>query len=145
MKILIQRVKEASVTVDKEIIGNISKGLLVFLEVKEGDTGEEIEWLVNKILNLRVFEDEEGKMNKSILDFGYEVLVVSQFTLYGDCKKGNRPSFINAARPEKAEKLYNNFVKSLRDKKIKVLTGKFQAMMDVSLLNWGPVTLMIEK
>ena len=145
MRALIQRVKEASVLVNDEVVGCIQKGMLVFLGVAETDTGEEIEWLVNKLINLRIFEDEEGKMNTSLLDNCYEVLIVSQFTLYGDTKKGTRPSFINAAQPEKAERLYEEFIAAMRNAGVQVQTGKFQAMMDVKLTNWGPVTLMIER
>ena len=145
MKVLVQRVKEAKVRVEEEVVGSIGKGLLVFLAVKDTDTGEEIDWLVNKITNLRIFEDAEGKLNRSMLDEHYEILVVSQFTLYGDCQKGNRPSFIHSAKPDIAEKLYNEFVEKLKKIVVKVETGKFQHMMDVTLTNWGPTTLVIEK
>jgi len=145
MKALIQRVKEASVIVSNKKISEIKKGLLVFLGVKNTDTELEMKHVVEKISKLRIFEDEDGKMNLSIKDTEGEVLVVSQFTLYGDTKKGNRPSFIEAARPEEANKIYEDFCSYLSSLGIKVKKGQFQAMMDVSLINDGPVTVMIEK
>lgn len=144
MRAVIQRVKESSVKIDREIIGKIGKGLLVLLGVAEDDGINEAEYLVEKIINLRIFEDENSKMNCSLLETGGEMLVVSQFTLLGDCRKGRRPSFVNAAGPEKANELYEHFVKKVRDKGISVETGKFRAMMDVSLINDGPVTLIVE-
>ncbi|MBU4185716.1 MAG: D-aminoacyl-tRNA deacylase [Desulfobacteraceae bacterium] len=144
MRAVIQRVKESSVRVDNKITGKIGKGLLVLLGVAESDRPGDADYLSEKIINLRIFEDENGKMNRSLLETGGEMLVVSQFTLLGDCRKGRRPSFVNAASPEKANELYEYFVKKVRDKGIFVETGQFRAMMDVSLINDGPVTLIIE-
>lgn len=145
MKALIQRVKSASVKIDGEIYSQIEAGMLIFLGVEKNDELENAQRLAEKLLNLRIFEDENGKMNKSLLDVKGEVLVVSQFTLAGDCKKGTRPSFDKAATPEIANKLYEDFVKIISKSELKVETGKFQAMMDVSLVNDGPVTFMVEK
>lgn len=145
MKALIQRVKRASVTVDGVKISEISKGILVFLGVEKDDEKENAEKLADKIYKLRIFEDENDKMNLSVADVEGELLVVSQFTLCGDCKKGTRPSFDNAASPELAVKLYEYFVELLKNKNISVKTGKFRTMMDVELINDGPVTFMLEK
>ena len=145
MKALIQRVKKASVTIENELYSEIGSGLLVFLGVTKSDTTENGEKLAQKIANLRIFEDENEKMNFSVKDVGGEILVVSQFTLCGDCKKGTRPSFDEAAHPDKAVELYEDFVNKLRGLNIPVKTGKFRAMMDVSLINDGPVTFMLEK
>lgn len=144
MRAVIQRVKKSSVSVDNKVIGEIGTGLLVLLGVAQGDTADDADYLADKIANLRIFEDENGKMNKSLIETQGEMLVVSQFTLCGDCRKGRRPSFINAARPEQANGLYEYFVKQVRGKKIAVKTGKFGAMMAVSLINDGPVTLIVE-
>ena len=145
MKALIQRVKKASVTIENELYSEIGSGLLVFLGVTKSDTAENGEKLAQKIANLRIFEDENEKMNFSVIDVGGEILVVSQFTLCGDCKKGTRPSFDEAAHPDKAVELYEDFVNKLQNLGFNVKTGKFRAMMDVSLINDGPVTFMIEK
>lgn len=145
MKALIQRVKRASVTVDGAKISEISKGILVFLGVEKEDVFENAEKLADKICKLRIFEDENEKMNLSVTDVEGELLVVSQFTLCGDCKKGTRPSFDKAASPDVAVKLYNYFIEYLKNKNIPVMTGKFQAMMDVELINDGPVTFWLEK
>lgn len=145
MKALIQRVKRASVTIGGELYSKIEKGLLVFLGVEKGDTVENCEKLSQKVLNLRIFEDENDKMNLSVNDVKGEILVVSQFTLCGDCKKGTRPSFDKAAHPDIAVKLYEDFVGKIRASGLKTETGKFRAMMDVELVNDGPVTFMVEK
>jgi len=145
MKALIQRVKQASITINNELYSRINKGLLIFLGVEKGDTTEQADWLVSKILKLRIFEDENEKMNFSVDDIKGEILVVSQFTLAGDCKKGTRPSFDNAKNPDEANKLYEYFVEELKKSKLNIQTGVFRAMMDVSLINDGPVTFMVEK
>ena len=144
MRAVVQRVKESSVTVDGVCIGKIGKGLMVLLGVAEGDTRREADFLVDKILNLRIFEDEDGKMNLSLKNTCGALLVVSQFTLLGDCRKGRRPSFIQAAGPEKAEELYEYVVEKAKENGISVETGRFRAMMDVALINDGPVTLIVE-
>lgn len=144
MKLVVQRVKNASVTIDKKLYSQIEQGFMVLFGVEKGDTIEQAAWLAEKLLKLRVFEDENLKMNHSILDIKGEILVVSQFTLAGNCKKGTRPSFDNAECPEKAEKIYNDFCKILSEK-ISVKTGVFGAMMEVALVNDGPVTFILEK
>ncbi len=144
MRAVIQRVKESSVTVKNEIIGKIGRGLLVLLGVANEDKANDAEYLADKITNLRIFEDDKGKMNRSLLETGGEMIVVSQFTLLGDCRKGRRPSFVNVADPEKANKLYEHFIKEVRQKGVSVKTGRFRAMMEVSLINDGPVTIILE-
>ncbi len=145
MRAVIQRVKEASVTIDGRIVSAIGNGFLVFLGIELADTGEDIDWLSRKIARLRVFDDEGGTMNNSLLDIDGEVLVVSQFTLHASTKKGNRPSFIKAARPEIAIPLYEAFITQLKTEiGGKVQTGEFGAMMDVALINDGPVTISID-
>lgn len=144
MKSVIQRVSEASVTIDGVVHGEIKKGFLVLLGITHSDTEKDVKWMVDKISGLRVFEDEDGKMNLSLEDVKGELLIVSQFTLYGDAKKGRRPSFIEAARPEKAIPLYEKFIELAKSKNITVATGEFGADMKVSLLNDGPVTLIID-
>lgn len=145
MKCLVQRVKEAEVKVSNDVVGKIEQGFLVLLGVKDGDTVKEADYLVKKLLNLRVFEDENGKMNLSIKDIKGELLIVSQFTLYADCKSGNRPSFIKAAKPNIAEPLYEYFCDECKKQNIHVEKGIFGANMQVSLLNDGPVTIMLER
>lgn len=145
MKAVIQRVKRASVTIENELYSEIRCGMLIFLGVEKSDTQENAEKLAQKVMGLRIFEDENGKMNLSVKDVNGEILVVSQFTLCGDCKKGTRPSFDNAAPPEDANRLYEYFVQNIKSWNLNVETGKFRAMMDVSLINDGPVTFMVEK
>jgi D-tyrosyl-tRNA(Tyr) deacylase len=144
MRAVIQRVKSASVTVGTEMAGTIGKGLLILLGVAVSDNIEDAEYLADKSVNLRIFEDEDHKMNRSLLDIGGEVLVVSQFTLLGDCKKGRRPSFVNAASPDLGDTLYQQFVDRIQQKGVSVKTGRFRAKMEVSLINDGPVTLLLE-
>lgn len=144
MRIVVQRSKNATVTVGGETVGQISKGFVLLVGITHSDGPSDVAFLAEKVANLRVFEDESGKMNLSVLDVGGEILSVSQFTLYGDCRKGRRPNFMEAARPEQAELLYEAFNKSLQAKGINVETGRFGAMMDVSLVNDGPVTLILE-
>lgn len=145
MKLVIQRVSYAKVEVEEQVVGQIGKGFMVLLGVKEGDTEKEADYLVNKLCNLRVFEDENEKMNLSLKDVNGGLLIISQFTLYGDCSRGNRPSFIEAARPEIADKLYEYFMQECRKQGITVQKGIFGAHMEVSLLNSGPVTILMEK
>lgn len=144
MRACIQRVTEARVTVAGETVGQIGRGLLVLLGVGQGDGPEEAKWLAEKVAGLRIFEDDEGKMNRSLEEIGGEMLVVSQFTLYGDCRKGRRPSFVDAAPPETATRLYEQFVEIIRNLGITVSTGRFREHMLVSLVNDGPVTLIVE-
>jgi len=144
MKLVVQRVKSASVNVDGKTVGEIGSGLLVLVGISHDDTFADVVFLAKKTVNLRIFDDAGGVMNHSVLDTGGSILAVSQFTLYGDCKKGNRPSYIAAAPPEKGLKLYEEYVKQLRDLGPRVETGIFQAEMDVSLINHGPVTLILE-
>ncbi len=144
MKALLQRVSSASVEVDNKIIGKIGTGLVILLGITEGDTEKDIATLAEKSLNLRIFEDDNGKMNLSLLDVKGSILLISQFTLYSDSKKGRRPSFINAAKPDIAIPLYEKFICELRKSGIEVQTGKFGAMMEVNINNSGPVTIMLE-
>ena len=144
MKGLIQRVKRASVTIDVKVYSKINQGILIFLGVEKGDNEQNADKLADKLCKLRIFEDEDGKMNKSILDVNGEILIVSQFTLAGDCKKGTRPSFDKAELPQRANELYEYFVDLIKQKNIPVGTGVFGAMMDVELVNDGPVTFMLE-
>ena len=144
MKAVIQRVKKSSVSIDNEIIGEIGRGVLVLLGVAQNDEISDADFLANKVAGLRIFEDENGKMNRCLKEVGGEMLVVSQFTLLGDCRKGRRPSFIEAAPPDKAKRLYEVFIDRVRQNEIWVETGRFQAMMDVFLINDGPVTLILE-
>lgn len=145
MKALLQRVRGASVTVEGEIVGQIERGFAILLGVTHGDGQAEADWLAQKIAGIRLFEDEAGKMNLSLADVDGQALVVSQFTLYGDARKGRRPSFVNAARPEQAEPLVNYFVEKLRHHGLFVATGVFGAQMMVEIHNDGPVTLMLER
>ena len=144
MRAVIQRVKESSVHTGNRLIGSTGPGLLVLLGLAKGDSPADADYLVNKIANLRIFEDENRKMNRSLLETGGEMLVVSQFTLLADCRKGRRPSFVNAAEPEMATELYEYFVSRVRNLGITVATGRFRAMMEVALINEGPVTIIIE-
>jgi len=144
MRAVIQRVKEAKVKIKNEMVGQIGKGLLVLLGIKDGDTEKDTRFLAEKILNLRIFPDKQGKMNLSLLDAKGEILIVSQFTLYGDCKKGRRPSFLEAAPPETAKTLYEKFINEIKKSGLKTQTGKFGAFMEVELINDGPVTLILE-
>jgi D-aminoacyl-tRNA deacylase len=144
MRAVIQRVSSSRVVVDGETVGGIGRGLLVLLGIRTGDTFEQVQWLADKVVNLRIFEDSQGKMNVSVADARGGVLVVSQFTLYGDCQKGRRPSFIDAARPETAEPLYEAFADAVRLHGVSVATGRFGAGMQVELVNNGPVTLVID-
>ena len=143
MQVVIQRVKYSRVSIGDKLIGKIGKGILVFLGIEKEDTQNDADYLVSKIINLRIFDDPYGKMNLSVKDINGEILVISQFTLLGDCRKGRRPSFVNAAAPEKAETLYQYFVSQIKNNAI-VYTGKFQAKMDVYILNDGPVTFLLD-
>ncbi len=144
MRAVVQKVSSSKVTVDEEVVGQINQGLMVLLGVTHDDTSKDVDYMVDKVTNLRIFEDAEGKMNLSLKDVGGEVLAVSQFTLYGDARRGRRPSFSDAARPEVANPLYEEFVKKIRDLGINVGTGKFGAHMMVDLTNDGPVTILLE-
>jgi D-tyrosyl-tRNA(Tyr) deacylase len=144
MRAVVQRVSRAKVTVAKEVVGEIGRGLLILLGVALGDTEAHARWLAEKICSLRIFEDDEDKMNRGLLEVGGAALVVSQFTLYGDCRKGRRPSFVEAALPAEAEPLYEAFATAVRAQGIKTATGRFGAMMQVELVNDGPVTLILE-
>jgi len=144
MRAVVQRVKSSSVIVEGKVVGEIGKGLLVLLGVAKPDKSEDADYLADKIVNLRIFEDENRKMNRSLLATGGQMLVVSQFTLLGNCKKGRRPSFVHAAGQDQAVTLYERFIDQVRQKGVSVKTGRFRSMMDVSLINDGPVTLIVE-
>ncbi len=141
---VIQRVTEASVTVGGAVVGSIGKGIAVLLGVAKGDAEQDADFLANKLVNVRIFEDDAGKMNRSVQEIGGEILVVSQFTLLGDCRKGRRPGFSDAAPPDEADRLYQYFVEQVRRLGVRVATGQFQAMMLVKISNDGPVTFVIE-
>jgi D-tyrosyl-tRNA(Tyr) deacylase len=144
MRAVVQRVREAQVAIEGQIVGEIEQGLLVLLGVGKDDSEADADYLAAKIPQLRVFEDEEGKFNLSLLDIRGAILVVSQFTLFGDCRKGRRPSFTDAAEPQRAQKLYHRFIAKLKENQITVATGEFQAHMAVELVNDGPVTLLLD-
>ena len=144
MRAVVQRVSSSSVTVDGSVIGSTKQGLLVLVGVTDTDTTEDIQYICDKVSHLRIFEDEQDKMNLSVLDVGGEVCVVSQFTLYGDARKGRRPNFMKAAPPDMAERLYLELVKAFKGKGLTVSTGQFQAHMQVSLVNDGPVTILLD-
>ena len=144
MRAVIQRITRGAVKVEAETVGRTGPGLLVLLGVAGDDEPQDADWMAAKIVNLRIFEDEDGRLNRSLLDCRGEMLVVSQFTLYGDCRKGRRPSFIQAAAPEKGRTLYDRFVDRVRWQGVTVATGRFGRKMDVSLVNQGPVTLIVE-
>jgi len=144
VKVVLQRSKAASVSVNGDIVGSIPSGLVLLVGVAEGDAEQDARYLAEKVAGLRIFEDEGGKMNLSVMDTGGQILSISQFTLYGDCRKGKRPNFMAAARPETAEPLYERFNELLRAQGLHVETGRFGEMMDVSLVNDGPVTLILE-
>jgi D-tyrosyl-tRNA(Tyr) deacylase len=144
VKVVVQRSKQAKVVIEGETVGAIESGLVLLVGMTHEDTEADVKWMADKIANLRIFEDESGKMNHSITDIGGQLLSVSQFTLYGDCRKGRRPNFMAAARPEQAEQLYDLFNDTLRSLGLTVETGRFGAMMDVELINSGPVTLILE-
>ncbi|NOQ45880.1 MAG: D-tyrosyl-tRNA(Tyr) deacylase [Desulfobulbaceae bacterium] len=144
MRAVIQRVSQAQVDVDDRLVGAIGHGLLVLLGVHVNDAEKDVKWMADKVVNLRIFEDDQGLMNRSLLDIGGEMLIVSQFTLVGDCRKGRRPSWSSAAPPEPADTLYNNFVAAVDKHGIRTATGRFQAMMDVTLVNQGPVTILLD-
>lgn len=144
MRIVVQRASRGRVTVEGEVTGEIGQGLVLLVGITHEDTREDADYLVDKVLNLRIFEDESGKMNHSLLDIGGALLSVSQFTLYGDCRKGRRPNFMEAAKPDAANELYEYFNEQARAQGVRVETGVFGAMMDVELVNDGPVTLLLE-
>ena len=144
MRTVFQRVTRAQVSIDDKVTGSICKGLVVFVGIRSEDNDSDLQWLAEKIVHLRVFEDEDGKMNRSLTDIGGEMLIISQFTLYGDCRKGRRPGFSTAAPPSIAEPYYQKFIREVETKGIQVATGTFQADMQVELVNDGPVTLLLD-
>ncbi len=144
MRAVIQRVSQASVKIDNTIHGKISHGMLVLLGIRGGDSSTDLQWMAEKIVNLRIFEDQQGKMNRSLADIDGEMLIISQFTLYGDCRKGRRPGFSSAAPPDIAEPLYLQFIEEVKNRQVRVATGIFQATMEVELVNDGPVTLLVD-
>lgn len=144
MRAVVQKVENSSVSVDGELISEIDKGFMVLLAVKDSDTLEDLEYIKRKIAKLRIFEDNDGKLNLSIKDVGGEILLISQFTLYGDARKGNRPSFIESAKPDKAEEYYEIMIEELEKEGVSVKAGKFQTHMKVSLINDGPVTILLD-
>ncbi|AIG25633.1 D-tyrosyl-tRNA(Tyr) deacylase [Brevibacillus sp. 7WMA2] len=144
MRVVVQKAKASSVSVNGEVVGKIERGLVLLVGITHEDTIKDVEFVADKVANLRIFEDEEGKMNYSVQDTKGQILSISQFTLYGDCRKGRRPNFMAAARPEAAEPLYEQFNEMLRSKGLHVETGRFGAMMDVQIHNHGPVTLIVE-
>ena len=144
MRAVIQRAKDAKVEVNGRVTGSIEHGLVVLLGVHKDDTEKDIKWLSDKIVNLRIFDDAAGHLNRSLADTGGEMLIISQFTLLGDCRKGRRPSWSSSAPPDRANEFYEAFIRSVQEKGIKTATGVFQAMMDVTLTNAGPVTLILD-
>jgi D-tyrosyl-tRNA(Tyr) deacylase len=144
MRAVIQRVCRASVRIDGQIHGEITQGLVVLLGIRSGDEVSDLQWLAGKVVNLRIFEDQQGKMNRSLADIDGEMLIVSQFTLYGDCRKGRRPGFSSAAPPKIAEPMYLRFIEEVKNRQVRVATGVFQADMKVELVNDGPVTLLLD-
>lgn len=144
MRAVVQRVSKAGVDIDGKTVGEIGTGLLVFLGIGKGDSGEDVDYLVEKIVDLRIFPDKEGQMNLSAREEGRELLIVPQFTLYGDCRQGRRPSFSGAASLQRAEELYDKFVDRMQETGLKIETGRFQSLMDVRLVNNGPVTMLLD-
>ena len=144
MRVVVQRVREARVMVGEKMVGEIGQGLLVFAGIGKNDTQSDIDYIVNKVVSLRIFPDEDGKFNRSLKEMEGGILIVSQFTLWGDCRKGRRPSFAKAAAASEAEEIYGKLVERFKSEGLKVATGQFQAMMDVHLINDGPVTLLLD-
>lgn len=144
MRAVVQRVKRASVSVDEELISKIDKGIMLLLGIEENDDDKDLEYILKKVTKLRIFDDEEGIMNKSLLDYGLQILVVSQFTLYGDARKGNRPSYVRSAKFDDGIVLYEKFIQELESSGVKVSTGKYGSDMDVELINDGPVTILLD-